>query len=286
MSEWFEKYQGIIACAGVSFPEENWLELESSQGIKLHTFRYHIENPRALVFIFHCYMSASSSFSHFAHKFAQSNFASFAFDQEGHGKSGGARAEVRDINENVSLGVEFIQKTKEQYPEGLPVFIIGESMGGLTCIGISLRIPDVIKGMILLAPALGTTAKVFSQFWTDEQVDPNDMVKISSNPKTVEWWIENPDTYLGKASRATGDEFTRAINDFQQQAPNAQTPFILFHGDHDEVVPIEASRQFFQNSGAADKEFAYDESLYHIISLEPQIPQILERVVGWIQARI
>ncbi|CAG9311050.1 unnamed protein product [Blepharisma stoltei] len=286
MSGWVEEFQGIIPCAGVSFSEENWLELKSSQGIELHTYRHNTENPCALVFIFHCWLSASSSYSHFAHRFAQSNFAAFAFDQEGHGRSGGARGEVRDINENIRLGVEFIQKTREHYSECLPVFLIGESMGGLTCIGISLRIPKAIRGMILLGPALGSTPKFYSQKWTDEPFDPKDVVMSSSNPKIDEWWLKNPDTYEGKTSDITRDAFSRGINDTHQQAPQVITPFLLIHGAHDEVVPAEVSREFFQNSGAEDKEFVYDENLYHIISLEAGIPLVLNRIVEWIQARI
>jgi len=164
MSEWSdEEFQGIIPCAGTCFYVTNWLDLQSSQGIKLTTFRHDSGNPSALIFIFHCWLSASSSYSHLARRFEQSNFAVFAFDQEGHGKSGGARGELRDINENINLGIEFIEKTRKQFDESLPVFIIGESMGGLTCVGISLRIPEVIRGMILLAPALGLTPKFYAQ---------------------------------------------------------------------------------------------------------------------------
>mmetsp|Transcript_29637 Transcript_29637/g.29386 ORF Transcript_29637/g.29386 Transcript_29637/m.29386 type:complete len:87 (-) Transcript_29637:129-389(-) len=86
------------------------------------------------------------------------------------------------------------------------------------------------------------------------------MVIVSSNPSILEWWTKNPDTYLGKTSPATGDAFSRGMSEAQQQAPQVRTPFILFHGEHDEVCPIEASRQFFRNSGSTDKEFAYDEN--------------------------
>mmetsp|Transcript_29635 Transcript_29635/g.29385 ORF Transcript_29635/g.29385 Transcript_29635/m.29385 type:complete len:113 (+) Transcript_29635:526-864(+) len=112
------------------------------------------------------------------------------------------------------------------------------------------------------------------------------MVMSSSNPKADEWWTINPDTYEGKTSSSTRDAFLRGITDVHQQAPQVRAPFLLIHGAHDEVVPVEMSREFFRNSGATDKEFAYDENLYHLISLEAGIPQVLNRIVEWIQARI
>ena len=37
----------------------------------------------------------------------------------------------------------------------IPVFILGESMGGAISVYLSLELPRTVNGMILLAPALG-----------------------------------------------------------------------------------------------------------------------------------
>lgn len=104
--------------------------------------------------------------SHIALSLHQTNNAVFAFDQESHGKSEGPKGNIRDINEYIDCGIIFIQKTLELYQANTPIFIIGESMGGLICINISIRIPALIRGMILFAPAVGLaqTPSCFDKF--------------------------------------------------------------------------------------------------------------------------
>ncbi|CAG9311053.1 unnamed protein product [Blepharisma stoltei] len=296
MTEWWVKYKGTIPSAGLSFPEDDWLDLRSSAGYKLHTYRYPANNPRALIFIFHCLHSATSSYSHFAKKFAEQEFAVFGFDQPGHGRSEGPKGNIRDFDDLVNNGIEFISKTKEHYPDETPAFIIGESMGGTICIDIALRIPTMINGMILLAPALGVNpdlapflvklVRCFAWCWSGMPLKGTDPNLACSNPINAQWWEENPDTYFGRLNAGTGAALLRGFEEVQDQIGNVTTPFILFQGGHDAIVNEQQAREFVKNSKVEDKEYAFYKEMYHAVSNEPQVYEIIDRILEWIQERV
>ena len=57
----------------------------------------------------------------------------FGHDHLGHGRSQGERAQVGDIGEYVGPVIQHCQVMTDQHP-GLPLFIIGHSMGGLVAV--------------------------------------------------------------------------------------------------------------------------------------------------------
>lgn len=80
-----------------------------------------------------------------------------AFDQEGHGQSEGEKGTVRNIEDWIDNLAEYINITKQKYPKNIPIFILGGSLGGLACINLATRYPEMAQGMILFAPAIGLT---------------------------------------------------------------------------------------------------------------------------------
>ena len=64
---------------------------------------------------------------------AKAGFLMFGHDHLGHGRSDGKRAQAEDIGDYVEPMLGHCRKVQDQYP-GLPLFIIGHSMGGLVAI--------------------------------------------------------------------------------------------------------------------------------------------------------
>jgi uncharacterized protein len=114
------------------------------------------------------------------------------------------------------------------------VVIIGSSLGGLTAARVAERDPRVF-GLVLLAPAFG-----FAERW-----------KRRLGEDGWRAWMEEGS--LAVHDHATGGE-TRVHAEFAKGVlawdkddggwPEVRVPTVVFHGLHDEVVPIEASRRF------------------------------------------
>ena len=61
---------------------------------------------------------------------------------------------ISDFSNLIRDSEGFVEITKERYPN-LPIFLLGESMGGAISVILALKRPELYRGLILLAPALG-----------------------------------------------------------------------------------------------------------------------------------
>ena len=69
---------------------------------------------------------------------AEAGLLMFGHDHLGHGLSPGERAQIRDVSQYVQPVIDHCQYKKRQHP-GVPVFIIGHSMGGLVAVLATLQ---------------------------------------------------------------------------------------------------------------------------------------------------
>mmetsp|Transcript_2881 Transcript_2881/g.8806 ORF Transcript_2881/g.8806 Transcript_2881/m.8806 type:complete len:356 (-) Transcript_2881:536-1603(-) len=88
-----------------------------------------------------------------------------AHDQISHGKSeslDGIRGFILSYDQYVEDLVAAVDRLRSKLPKGSPIFVLGESAGGMTVAQFGLRpdVADKVKGVILCAPALGVAPEV------------------------------------------------------------------------------------------------------------------------------
>lgn len=131
------------------------MDFQSIYGSRLHTYRYPTSCPKGLLVIVHGMHYHSNSYAHYAKRFAQDNFIVIAFDQQFHGLSEGQRGEIISMFDFAEDTKNFIEKAHGNYPK-LPLFVLGESMGGFVAVVASMQLSETrLSGLILLSPALG-----------------------------------------------------------------------------------------------------------------------------------
>ncbi|HEY7212534.1 MAG TPA: YqiA/YcfP family alpha/beta fold hydrolase [Bryobacteraceae bacterium] len=109
--------------------------------------------------------------------------------------------------------------------------LIGSSLGGYLAALFAARHPELVERMVLLAPAFG-----FHELWAAE-----------CGPERLEQWRRNgtvPIFHYGE-----GREMPLSYEFFEDSAryepfPDARQPALIFHGNLDQVVPIEQSLAF------------------------------------------
>jgi lysophospholipase len=62
-------------------------------------------------------------------------------------------------------------------------------------------------------------------------------------------------------------------------------PFLLVHGTADKLVPHKAGVLFHDRAASEDKSIKLYEGLYHEVMNEPEREQVLDDIVGWLDAR-
>jgi pimeloyl-ACP methyl ester carboxylesterase len=114
------------------------------------------------------------------------------------------------------------------------VTIIGSSLGGLTAAHIAEKLLQV-KRLVLLAPAFG-----FLSHWLP-----------TLNPEVIQRWQREGflmiHHYGEKRELPLSYDFVTDANQYQEKFLQRRIPTLILHGQHDEVIPIEASQDFAQN---------------------------------------
>lgn len=115
-----------------------------------------------------------------------------------------------------------------------PVYIIGSSFGGLTAAWLAQQYPQV-QGLVLLAPAFEFYAYWMTQLTESER---QEWEKIGY------WPIYH---YGEKRSLPLHYNFIPDLRQYSSSSLTRAVPTLIFHGLHDEVIPIQRSRDYAQN---------------------------------------
>jgi pimeloyl-ACP methyl ester carboxylesterase len=149
--------------------------------------------------------------------------------------------------------------------DGGPVALIGSSLGGYLAALYAARHANVER-IVLLAPAFG-----FAQRWP-ERLGPAEVAAWRrTGTIDVFHYAENRQRKLGYQLLADGERF-EAYPDFTQ-------PALIFHGSHDDTVPVTYSEEFAANHPNATLE-VLDAGHNLLNVLDYMAPKILRFLAG------
>ena len=166
-----------------------------------------------------------------------------------------------DLNQD-DFGTLTVSRQIEQIKELLtePSYIIGSSLGGLTAALLAEKYPELVKKIVLLAPAFQ-----FTKNW-----------RIRIGEELLQKW-EETDTfpiyhYSYKREESLHYEFFRDAETFADYNFSNQTPTLILHGINDDTVPLKVSEDYAQG-----KEWVKLVALDSDHSLGDRLPELFER---------
>lgn len=279
------------------FPEIFWIPLVRKDGLSLATYRHCTSNPKALVFFFHGWLAHSGDFAETAERFARAGFECFAMDYHGMGRSQGLHGYTGDfMNDMVLDGVAYIHKVRGLYDTSIPIFLAGLSIGGAVCVNISLIIPEIIKGMILLAPALGVAPdfepglRRLCRFvnWISPFIElkGEEVGESSRNPNYFVNYDQEKLFFKGKVRAGTAVALLNGLEATSNSFHEITTAYVAVQGGNDHVTDANMVKVMHRQSRSKDKDLWFFEPMYHVVTWEPEYPEILERLVVWLDQRL
>ncbi|MGI8429002.1 MAG: lysophospholipase [Solirubrobacteraceae bacterium] len=230
------------------------------------------EPARAVVVIAHDVCEHGGRYGSVVDWIVPKGYPVVAPDHPGHGRSGGERALIDDVDAAVAdLGTVIDQARADH--AGAPVLLLGQGMGGALGIALALRRP--LDGLILSAPMLAPP-----------RTSPVDATALSRDPAVVRAFETDPLAHHGPLPDRTVSALSDEIATFDSRAKELTVPFLLMHGYSDRLADPEASRAFHRAAGSDDKILVLWEGLFHEIFNEPaedrELP--LERLSEWLDA--
>jgi alpha-beta hydrolase superfamily lysophospholipase len=217
-----------------------------------------------------------------------------AMDLRGNGRSGGQRAYVERWEEYREDLRRFVTLVREEEP-GRPVFLLGNSLGGLIVLDYVLHHPEGLRGVIAASPPLGrlgvpapllALGRVLSRVWPRFSVRTGmDLSGLARDPVVLQTVLADPLFHrVGTARLST--EVLAAIARVHAAAPRFPLPLLVLHGSADRMVPPEGSREFVARVGHPDRELREYAGAYHVLFADLDHERVLTDVERWIEAHL
>jgi acylglycerol lipase len=266
----------------------------AADGSALKLNRWLADNPKAMIVAVHGFNDYRRFFSDAAEYLRQQGISSYAYDQRGFGESArpgfwaGEEAYASDLR-------QFVHVLKAQQP-GVPVYLLGESMGGAIVID-TLRRPDKppVDGAILSAPAV----------WGRETMPWYQTSLLAVLSHTLPWLTLSGSGMKIRPSdnidmlRALGRDplviketrvdaiygLTNLMDAALAGADQLSDRTLVLYGRKDEIVPPQPTALFVESLQARQPQqttVAYYDNGYHMLLRDLQAPLVWRDVAQWI----
>ncbi len=220
--------------------------------------------------------------------------AVYAPDLRGNGRSPGQRGHVEawaDFREDLHRLVARVGSAEP----GRPLFLLGNSLGGLIVLDYALRYPAAARGVVALSPPLGelgvppallALGRVASRVWPRFSLETGmDLTGLSRDPAVVREVLADP-LFHRRGTARLSTEVTGAIARVQEQAARFPVPVLVMHGSADRMVRPEGSRRFIASVGHADKRLIEYDGAYHALLADLDRERVLADLGAWIAAHL
>lgn len=248
---------------------------------------------KAVVVALHGFNDYSNAFTSPAQYLSRHGIACYAYDQRGFGNApkrgswAGSDTYAADLS-------GFVKALRRLHPE-LPLYILGESMGGaVTIVAMTGENPPDADGIILIAPAVWARKTMpWYQRW---------LLAVASH--TVPW-LELTGKGLGvipsdniEMRRALGRDplvikatrvdtlygLSNLMDEALSRADKLPVPTLVQYGKNDQVIPKEPTFLMLEKVPRTTCKAFYDQG-YHMLLRDLHCEQPLADIVAWITDR-
>ena len=294
--------------------------LTSRDGLALPMRAWLPDDPgevRAALVLVHGLGDHVGRYEGLATRLAAEGFAVHGYDQRGHGRAEGPRAQVDCFGQLVDDLGDFAARVRAAHPE-LPLVLFGHSMGGvvaLRAVQTGVVVPDAL---MLSSPALrvGGDAPGWLQAlvtrlagpFPDLPTKPVDVSALSRDPAVVEAYRRDPAVYHGPVKARMATELVRAGSaaladagaavdagasaDARTSADAAagngyaDVPVLIVHGRKDRIADPGASAALHRAMAGRDATLElYDDGPHELFN-DPLRERVLGDVLGWLDRRL
>lgn len=221
--------------------------------------------PRAVLLCIHGLGLYSGSFTNFGRAMSRSSIATYAIDVRGFGswmKNGGhEQVDFNGCLDDIRTALTSIRAANP----GLPVILLGESMGGAIALRAASMYPDLIDGLISSVPSgdrfkqKKTDLKVALEFLTgpskQHNVGTGVINQATENEKLREDWANNPLDRMDLSPKEL-IQFQSFMNDNHDSAKKiTKTSILMVEGTRDKLVKPEGTWDLFNEIESDAKTF-------------------------------
>lgn len=270
---------------GIDTIENVWLD---NGELRIHCDLHRSESPKATVVFQPGSGAHARVYFLFGALFAQRGYHVLAIDRPGHGLSAGDRGDCT-VEEAIVVSRAVIEYARRQF--GLPVVLMGSSMGGLLTIFALLKglEPDLAVAHNFVYPGKLFSMRLRAQWIARRRTKPypltelvHGFTKLSADPAISEYLRSQSDP--GAAWQLSARSVASLFS-FSAPAPAHAPETLVITGDRDKAIPPWATRFFTWWSGLPRYEVIIVPDAGHFLfhdHLDVSVPLI----AAWLDTRL
>jgi len=290
--------------------------VQNPQGLQLQCYKWEVQQPKALLFGAHGYLvHARFEFLRsevpggardvyegtWLEAFNKQGWSFYAVDHQSHGRSEGLKPQLRSYFESVEDIVDdFIQVVKhfsQQHP-GVPVVLLGQSLGGCIAVRAAEKAPKLATVLIALAPML--SLKGLSRQGCNPILIPVSRLLNMVGPTwplgthqkntkfpTLQQEVDgDPLCYHEKTRVRSGIACLNACKMVQAELHKVECAVITFQSKADTQVDPDSSELLIEKASSSVKRLIWKNNMWHQIMQEPGNEEVLPEVIDFISANL
>jgi alpha-beta hydrolase superfamily lysophospholipase len=249
--------------------------------------------PRGVVILIHGLSEHTGlrSWTGACQAIVSAGFVVTGFDLRGHGRSPGRRGHVDRWEVLRDDLMRFRAEAAARWP-GLPLFLVGLSLGALVVLDSAMAEPLGIAGVVAVAAPVGDVgvspmarllARLASGVWPAMPVKLDiDLAHMSRDLAEADACVHDPLFHQYATARGVVEGLS-AIAHVRSHAAALRVPCLLLHGAADVIARPEPA--FFEAIGASDKTCRLYPGAHHNLFIETNRAEVFADLANWILAR-
>jgi 2,4-dienoyl-CoA reductase-like NADH-dependent reductase (Old Yellow Enzyme family)/alpha-beta hydrolase superfamily lysophospholipase len=273
--------------------------LQTSDGLALFYRTAIPERPRGAVFFLHGMSEHSGMYLHVIRALADAGLIVVAPDQRGRGRSVNDRWRRGDLH-SVDRVLEDLDELRQRLRvdlDGLPVFIIGISMGSIIAQAYARQRQASLAGIVLVGPPFGVPERVARPLLAVSGLIAAAAPRLAMRPappvphisrvrafqNELDW---DPWCYHGPLRARAGHQLVKALSEIEHHISELSLPLLLLYGSEDKIVSLREVQENHRRWGGKDRTLTIMKGLYHDVLNEPERQEAIDSIISWIAARL
>lgn len=254
-------------------------------------------DPKAIILCVHGLGLHNDSYEAFGKTMSKLGYLVYAVDVPGFGSFKAAEGRERIDFDYCLRGIEqtlhFIHKVNPK----MPIFILGESMGGAIALRFTSQHPDLVAGLVSSVPSgdrfkqgketLRVGLKLLTAPNKEFDIGSSVINRATSKDDLKERWEKDPLNRM----QLTPKELVRFqdfMNDNHESAKSiTNTPVLFVQGCKDTLVRPEGTMQLYNQISSQDRELELIHDGEHLIFEENQFnDQVIKKLDKWLSSHL
>jgi acylglycerol lipase len=266
---------------------------EGVGGVKIFSGSWRPEGAaRGIVVLIHGFNSHSGYMAWPAEQFAMNGLAAYALDHRGRGRSEGERIYVEQFSDWLGDVDKLVDIARSENP-GVPVYVLGHSVGGVIASSYVFEHQPEIAGLICESFALDVGLPHLVQLALEgaSRLVPHLPVYalkneiFSRNPDVVADMNSDPLIANEKQPADTASEVLKAAR-LKENMPQFNVSVFIVHGTDDKATRPEGSQYFYDHVGSEDKTLKLYDGHYHDLLNDIDKEIVMADILAWVNERI